>query len=62
MEAGDDVVGPNFKLLFGDLAFIADFLQECLQSDDEQLTGQRQLGLWRGLGASWSHEKGLVLL
>ncbi|KAL6278188.1 hypothetical protein ACE6H2_021789 [Prunus campanulata] len=32
-----DVLGPNIKPLFGDLAFIDAFLQECLQSDDEQL-------------------------
>ncbi|KAF3448056.1 hypothetical protein FNV43_RR08764 [Rhamnella rubrinervis] len=32
-----DALGPNTKMLFRDLAFYADFLGECLQSEDEQL-------------------------
>ncbi|XP_048319910.2 importin subunit beta-1 [Ziziphus jujuba] len=32
-----DALGPNTKILFRDRAFYADFLGECLQSDDEQL-------------------------
>lgn len=34
-----DALGPNSntKILFRDRAFYADFLGECLQSDDEQL-------------------------
>ncbi|GKV06090.1 hypothetical protein SLEP1_g18022 [Rubroshorea leprosula] len=32
-----DALGPNMKLLFKDCSFFADFLGECLQSDDEQL-------------------------
>ncbi|GLT73784.1 hypothetical protein SLA2020_456190 [Shorea laevis] len=32
-----DALGSNTKLLFKDCSFYADFLGECLQSDDEQL-------------------------
>lgn len=32
-----DALGPNIKLLFSDSSFCAEFVGECLQSDDEQL-------------------------
>ncbi|KAK3227369.1 hypothetical protein Dsin_007231 [Dipteronia sinensis] len=32
-----DALGPNTKILFKDCSFCAEFLGECLQSDDEQL-------------------------
>ncbi|XP_021891042.1 importin subunit beta-1-like [Carica papaya] len=38
-----DALGPNTKLLFKDCTFCAEFLFECLQSDDEQL---KQTAAW----------------
>ncbi|KAK3227371.1 hypothetical protein Dsin_007233 [Dipteronia sinensis] len=32
-----DALGPNTKILFKDCSFCAEFLGDCLQSDDEQL-------------------------